>query len=106
MGTAKKGAPKTPIMSHWAKTEAEQKEAKLQRNLKMLKTKGNEHIITLQGKADDAEVAYNDAIMSSKKTPNFASIAKAEIAKKASELELAKAIETYETIFGESPSIA
>lgn len=101
-----KVAPKTTIMDDWNLSEADLKAGKMERNLRMLKTKGNEHIINLQGKHDDACEAYDAAIMAAKKTPNFAAIATADIAKQASNLELEKATETYITIFGEKPSIA
>ena len=101
-----KTAPKSTVMDIWAQTAEERKEATLQLNFKLLQSKGNEYLINLQTKMHEAKAAYDAAVLASKKTPNFETIAKAQLTMAAAGVEYEKALETYKAIFGEDPTIA
>lgn len=106
MATGKATPKVSTILDIWASTKEERDAKGTQRNFKMLKTKGNEMLINLEGAMDDAVKAVDDAKFAAKKNPDFKAIANAELAYAAAELELTHAIGTYKSIFGELPSIA
>ena len=94
-----------PITSLWSKTDVEKESAALNLAVKRLKANADAYMVEAAQEKLNAEADLDKAVQSSKTSPDFGTIVKAQLRCAAADLTYDKGSQVYKDYFGIAPSV-